>query len=98
MPIDYKLQCYNLQSINTKYPRFELESVIQLEIEITKAIDEADCTHKAKDGDRLSMHYTGYFPDGKQFDSSYNWGEPYAFTLGAGQVIKGWDQVNFVIT
>ena len=43
------------------------------------------------------MHYTGYFPDGKQFDSSYNWGEPYAFTLGAGQVIKGWDQVNFVI-
>ena len=44
------------------------------------------------------MHYTGYFPDGKQFDSSYNWGEPYAFTLGAGQVIKGWDQVNFVIT
>ena len=43
------------------------------------------------------MHYTGYFPDGKQFDSSYNWGEPYAFTLGADQVIKGWDQVNFVI-
>ena len=75
--------------------KFELHSILQLGIEITKTIDEADCIRKTKDGDRLSMHYTGYFLDGKQFDSSYNWGEPFAFTLGAGQVIKGWDQVNF---
>merc|ERR1719476_428101 len=63
-----------------------------LRIEITKRIDEADCIRKSKNGDKLSMHYSGYFLDGTSFDSSYNRGKPFAFTLGAGEVIKGWDQ------
>lgn len=43
-------------------------------------------------GDTLAMHYTGWkLSDGSQFDSSWERGEPFSFTLGAGQVIQGWD-------
>ena len=45
----------------------------------------------ATSGMVVSAHYTGRFPDGKQFDSSYDAGVPIEFLLGSGKVIKGWD-------
>ncbi|KAG0242054.1 putative FK506-binding protein 2 [Mortierella sp. GBAus27b] len=63
----------------------------RLQIGVKYRNPDAMCI-KTKDGDRLSMHYTGTnWATGAQFDSSIGRG-PFDFTLGKGEVIKGWDQ------
>ena len=69
----------------------EKKKVTKLQIGIKKRA--TNCERKTKAGDRLSMHYVGTLhADGSEFDSSRTRNDPFVFTLGTGQVIKGWDQ------
>jgi len=59
---------------------------------VTKDLEEGTGA-EAKAGDVVAMNYVGVnYKTGKEFDASWSRGEPFIFTLGAGEVIPGWDQ------
>jgi len=64
----------------------------EVKVEVTKAVE---CDRKTKKGDTISVHYRGNLEEdgkvGKEFDASYNRGQPLSFEVGKGRVIKGWD-------
>eukprot|EP00947_MAST-08B_sp_MAST-8B-sp1_P003862 g3862.t1 len=69
------------------------------ELKIVTEFKPDECEQKTKAGDHLKMHYTGTIDQssetgdkGSKFDSSRDRGDPFTFQLGAGQVIKGWDE------
>ena len=63
-------------------------NVTELNIEDSKVGTGAE----AVAGKSVTVHYTGWLTNGTKFDSSKDHGQPFTFQLGAGQVIKGWDQ------
>jgi FKBP-type peptidyl-prolyl cis-trans isomerase len=69
-------------------PAFPVLPVTQLKVADLQVGTGAE----AVDGKKVSVQYTGWLVDGTKFDSSYDRNQPFAFTLGGGQVIKGWDQ------
>jgi len=64
----------------------------EVKVDITRAVE---CERKSQKGDKISVHYRGNLDDngklGKEFDASYNRGQPLSFVVGKGSVIKGWD-------
>lgn len=64
------------------------EEVSELQIEELKE----GSGEEAVAGKNVEVHYTGWLTDGTKFDSSIERGQPFVFPLGAGRVIKGWDQ------
>lgn len=75
--------CTIVQNVEATTNNEELQIIVKKEVE---------CNFPSKIGDKISVHYTGKLSDGTVFDSSLARHKPIQFTLGKGQVIKGWDE------
>lgn len=61
-------------------------------LKITTIKEAPSCAKRAKNGDKLTVHYDGYLVNGKEFDSSRKRNQPFVITLGRGMVIPGWEK------
>lgn len=78
----------HLFTLTALLPLLPLAAEVSTEYLVTNT-----CTRKTTRGDTISVHYRGTLAsDGSEFDASYNRNQPLSFTVGQGQVIKGWDE------
>lgn len=82
-------QLYNLEKYQPE-PKSINESKIKVKV-IKKT--EKKNAFKPKNGYRVTVHYKGILRNGKVFDDSWVKNKPFTFTVGKGEVIKGWDNV-----
>ena len=67
-------------------------SAVTTESGLTYIVTKNGTGAQLKAGDNIIVNYTGLLTNGTKFDSSLDRGEPFSFPLGAGRVIKGWDE------
>ncbi|MBD3219251.1 MAG: FKBP-type peptidyl-prolyl cis-trans isomerase [candidate division Zixibacteria bacterium] len=73
-------------------PVYEEDQVKKTDSGLKYVVLEKGEGAQAKNGQTVTVHYTGWLLDGTLFDSSKNRGQPLEFVLGAGRVIKGWEE------
>ena len=78
-----------IAELKKKYPKAKFETTKSGMQYFVLKDGEGD---KCGKGKKIKAHYTGTLMDGKKFDSSRDRGQPFEFTVGIGQVIKGWDE------
>ena len=70
----------------------QLEGAVQTLPDGLSYIEEKVGQGAVRPGQNVNVHYTGWLTNGQKFDSSRDHGEPFSFPLGAGRVIRGWDE------
>lgn len=81
------------QPLQTENPSATIEPTLEPMEDKLIIVDEKIGTGaEATAGKKITVNYSGTLTNGTKFDSSYDRGTPFSFTLGAGEVIQGWDQ------
>ncbi len=83
-----ELSEFGSQQAVSKSPNQTMQNITELKIEDVKVGTGSG----VKNGDQAEVHYLGTLLDGRKFDSSYDRNQTFSFSVGVGQVIKGWDQ------
>ena len=78
------IDLFNLSTMETTNPTPQ-GGIVVTEVSVGSGV-------QVKPGDVLTVHYVGTLADGRVFDSSLDRNSPFTFTLGVGQVIRGWDE------